>query len=97
MASNCCVAPARMLAVVGETVTELTPDAGGFEPAATAVAERATTVGVSLVLLISERLPVMVPVESGVKATAKDFVEPASRVAGKARPVVLKPLPVTVT
>lgn len=53
--------------------------------------------GVSLTLVVSARLPVMVPGESGVKATAKVFATPGARVAGKARPDVLKPLPVTVT
>jgi hypothetical protein len=95
------------LAVLGETVTELTTDGGGFDGggsvgggfvvAATPVAESVTTVGVSLALLISARLPVMVPVEAGVKATAKVFATPGPRVAGNARPDKVKPLPVTVT
>jgi len=87
-----------MLAAVGETVTELTTGAGGgVVVGATAVADSVTTVGVSLALLMSARLPVILPGESGVNATAKVFAEPGSRMAGSARPLVLKPLPVTVT
>jgi hypothetical protein len=99
------------LAVLGETVTELTTGAGGLVGggfvgggvvgggvvlAATAVAVSGTTVGVALALLTSARLPVIVPTESGVKATAKVFAEPGATVAGSSRPEVLKPLPVTV-
>jgi hypothetical protein len=72
-------------------------DGGGFSVGATPVAERATTVGVSLALLTSARLPVNVPGEAGVKATAKVFAVPGERVAGKASPDKVKPLPVTVT
>ena len=72
-------------------------DGGGLDVGATPVAERVTTVGVSLALLTRARVPVRVPGESGVKATEKVFVVPAARVAGNSRPDKLKPLPVTVT
>ena len=101
-AVNGTVALTATLAEAGETVTELTTgggglDGGGFVVAATAVAVSGTRVGVSLALLMSARLPVMVPGESGVKATAKVFAMPGPRVAGNSRPDKLKPLPVTVT
>ena len=98
------VAFTARVAEAGEMITEFTTgldgggfDGGGFDVGETPVAERATTVGVSLTLLRSERLPVLVPGESGVKATAKVFAEPAPRVAGNSSPDRLKPLPVTVT
>jgi hypothetical protein len=106
------VALTATLAVAGETVTESTTAAGGlvggeftgggfagggFVVAATPVAVSWTTVGFSLTLVVRARLPVMVPGESGVNATAKVFATPGPRVAGSARPDVLKPLPVTVT
>ena len=103
------VALTARVAEAGETVTEFTTgfagggldggglDGGGFEGDATPVADRVTSVGDSLALLTRARLPVMVPGESGVKATAKVFAEPAPRVAGNSRPDKLKPLPVTVT
>ena len=89
------------LAFVGETATELTGavgglDGGGFVVGETAVAESWTTVGEALALLTSARLPVMLPGASGLNATAKVFAEPGPRVAGKVRPEVLKPFPVTV-
>jgi hypothetical protein len=96
------------LAVEGETVTESTTGAGGgfagggsagggLFVGATPVAVSWTTVGFSLTLVARARLPVMVPGESGVNATAKVLATPGPRVVGSARPVVLKPLPVTVT
>src|SRR5579871_1995411 len=103
------VALTARVAEAGEIVTEFTTgfagggldggglDGGGFDVGATPVAERVTTVGLSLALLTRARLPVLVPGASGVKATAKVFAVPAARVAGKSRPVKLKPLPVTVT
>jgi hypothetical protein len=103
------VALTAMVAEAGETVTELTTgfagggsdggglEGGGFVVAATPVAERVTTVGVSLALLTRARLPVAAPVEAGVNATAKVFAVPGARVAGKASPDKVKPLPVTVT
>src|SRR5215813_868113 len=103
-----CVSLTATLAVAGETLTELTTGAGGgFDGGgfvgggllvgATPVAESGTTVGVALALLISARLPVMVPGVSGVNATAKVFAEPGATVAGRSSPEVLKPEPVTVT
>ena len=107
VAVNESVALTATLPVVGVTVTELTTGAGGFVgggsvgggvvPAGTAVAVSGTTVGVALALLTSARLPVIVPGEAGVKATAKVFAEPGATVAGSSSPEVLKPLPVTVT
>jgi hypothetical protein len=106
------VALTATLAVVGETVTESTTGGGGLDGGglagggvvgggvvvgATPVAVSWTTVGFSLTLEVRARLPVMVPGESGVNATAKVFATPGPRVAGNARPEVLKPLPVTVT
>ena len=100
------------LAGEGETVTESTTGAGGLDGggfagggfaggglvvAATPVAVSWTTVGFSLTLVARARLPVMVPGESGVNATAKVLATPGPSVVGSARPVVLKPLPVTVT
>ena len=89
-----------MLAFVGETVTELTGAVGGLDGGGfvgeTAVAESGTSVGEELALVTSARLPVMVPGASGVNATAKVFAVPGSRTAGKLRPEVLKPFPVTV-
>jgi hypothetical protein len=86
------------LAFVGEIVTELTGavGGGGFVVGETAVAESGTSVGEELALVTSARLPVMVPGASGLNATAKVFAEPGSRTAGKLRPEVLKPFPVTV-
>ena len=109
MAEKKSVALTARVAEAGETVTEVTTgfeggglaggglDGGGFDVGATPVAERATTVGVSLALLTSARLPVAAPVAAGVKATAKVFAVPAARVVGKASPDKVKPLPVTVT
>ena len=103
------VALTASVAEAGEMVTELTTgfagggfdgggsDGGGFDVGATPVAERVTTVGVSLALLTRARLPVLVPAEAGVKATAKVFAVPGARVAGNARPDKVKPSPVTVT
>jgi len=101
-AANERVAPTPTLPLEGETVTAVTAGAGGlvgggFVVGATAVAESGTSVGVSLALLMSDRLPVIVPGVSGVKATAKVFATPGPRVVGNARPDKLKPLPVTVT
>ena len=93
------VALTAMLASIGETVTELTGglEGGGFVVAETAVAESGTSVGEELALVTSARLPVIVPGASGLNATANVFAVPGSRVAGRFRPEVLKPFPVTVT
>jgi hypothetical protein len=101
-AENVREALAATLADEGEILTALTPDAGGldgggFVVGATAVAVRGTTVGVSLALVTSARLPFMVPGVSGVNATANVFATPGPSVAGSSRPEELKPLPVTVT
>ena len=98
------VAFTARVAEAGEMMTEFTTgfaggglDGGGLDVGETPVAERVTTVGDSLALLTSARLPVAVPAEAGVNATAKVFAAPSARVAGKSRPDRLKALPVTVT
>lgn len=93
------VAFTARVAEAGEMMTEFTTGfaGGGLDVGETPVAERVTTVGDSLALLTSARLPVAVPAEAGVNATAKVFAAPSARVAGKSRPDRLKALPVTVT
>ena len=81
------VALTARVAEAGETVTEFTTGfdgggldgggldevGGGFDVGATPVAERVTTVGVSLALLTRARLPVTVPVRSGSESDGKSF------------------------
>lgn len=42
-------------------------------------------------------LPMTVPVAFGAKVTLKVVLWPAARVSGKVRPLMLKPVPVTVS
>ncbi len=65
-------------------------------PAVVPVPLRAITVGELEALLASDRLPVTLPVAVGANFTWKVALCPAASVAGKVRPLRLKPLPVTV-
>jgi hypothetical protein len=99
IAVNGIVPPDTTLAVVGETEIEDTGaggSGGGFEVAAAAVADNATTTGSALALLISESFPVVVPGAAGVNATANVLLAPEERVIGVSSPEVLNPVPVTV-
>jgi len=62
----------------------------------TPVPDRGTVAGELVALLVIEMLPVALPVLVGAKVALKLVLCPPERVSGNVRPVVLKPVPVTV-
>lgn len=56
---------------------------------------RDTVDGEALALLTSDKLPVTLPPVCGAKTTVNDALCPAEMLAGKVRPLMLKPVPVT--
>src|SRR6516165_778832 len=57
--------------------------------------ERGSLVGESVALLLSETLPLNVPVAVGAKVTLKEVLWPALSVWGRLRSPSLKPVPAT--
>jgi len=57
--------------------------------------ENWTVAGEFVALLLTTTLPEALPVAAGANATAKDVAWPDERTRGSARPVTLKPVPLT--
>jgi len=57
---------------------------------------RGIAIGEFVPLLVSEMFPDALPTPAGAKATLKFVLCPGVRVRGRGRPVVEKPVPVTV-
>ena len=55
---------------------------------------RETVDGEELALLTSDKVPVTLPAVCGAKTTVNDVLLPAEMLAGRVRPLMLKPLPV---
>lgn len=64
-------------------------------PAATAVAESVIFSGLLAPLLVSAKFPLTLPADCGLKTTLKVVLCPGAKVTGRVKPVVLKPVPVT--
>jgi len=78
------------------TLPNATVDGEAESSRVTPVPDRDTVAGELVALLVIEMLPVALPIVVGVKAALKLVLCPSDKVSGNVRPLVLKPVPVTV-
>jgi len=78
------------------TLPNATVDGEAESCRVTPVPDRDTVAGESVALLVIEMLPVALPVVVGAKAALKLVLCPPERVSGSVKPLVPKPVPVTV-
>jgi len=53
----------------------------------------ATTTGVEVALLVTDKLPLKLPADAGVKLTENEAEPPGARVSGKTTPDNVNPVP----